>query len=53
MKIRPSVDYWNTLETSIRERLATPFYRKIFFCGLFVLITVAIDSVIVVLDISI
>lgn len=50
MKIRPSTEYWNTLDTSIRERILTRFYKKSFFFGLIILLPVTIESVIIVLD---
>ncbi|MFT5252193.1 MAG: hypothetical protein ACI87N_001199 [Flavobacteriales bacterium] len=52
MKVRPSIEYWDTLDTSIRERFLIHFYRKSFYFGLIILITVTIESVITVLDIK-
>jgi hypothetical protein len=52
MKIRPSDDYWDTLDSSVREKFLTVLYGRIFYFVLFILIAVAIKSVVMLLDIT-
>jgi hypothetical protein len=52
MRVRPSIEYWDTLDNRIRERFLTLLHRKSFYFGLIILITVTIEIVIIVLDIT-
>jgi hypothetical protein len=46
-----SIEYWDTLDNRIRERFLT-LLQKSFYFGLIILITVTIEIVIIVLDIT-
>lgn len=52
MKIRPSDEYWDIVDSSVREKFLTHFYKKSFFFALFILIAVAIKSFVMLLDIT-
>jgi hypothetical protein len=50
MKIRPSIQYWNALDSSIQQKLIARF-DKIFFCfGLFLILVFITEISILLLD---
>ena len=44
MKIRPSMEYWDTLDAAIREKSLTLIYSKTFFFGLLIVISILMRS---------
>ena len=51
MKIRPSMEYWDTLDAAIREKSSTHIYSKTFFFGLLIDISILLRSCAIVADI--
>ena len=43
MKIRPSVEYWNALDSSIREKILAYFDKKLFYFGLILILAFTVE----------